>query len=163
MNEATRRVLGEFLTQIDGFNTKKDEKVLIIGATNKPWDLDEAIISRFQRKIYVPLPDDEAREAIFQIHLQDAKSSIYKSVLISRSEVFSGRDISTICHEAISHMVREMNPRLTELSAGQVSKYSLKSRHLNKEDFDEAFAKIRPATKKSELEKYSEWQKDFGG
>ncbi len=163
MNEATRRVLGEFLTQIEGFNTKKEDKVLIIGATNKPWDLDEAIISRFQRKIYVPLPDAKARKAIFKIHLEDAKSSLDLDELADRSEGFSGRDISTVCHEAISHMVREMNPNLTELSAEQVSRYRLKSRPLKESDFQAAFGKIRPATRKAELEKYVQWQKDFGG
>lgn len=163
MNEATRRVLGEFLTQIEGFNTKKDEKVLIIGATNKPWDLDEAIISRFQRKVYVPLPDEKARKGIFRIHLEGAKSSLDLDDLARRSEGFSGRDISSVCQEAINHMVREMNPGLTDMTAEQVSKYRLKSRPLNEPDFQEAFSKIRPATKKVELSKYEDWQKDFGG
>ncbi len=163
MNEATRRVLGEFLTQIEGFNTKKDEKVLIIGATNKPWDLDEAIISRFQRKIYVPLPDEMARKAIFKIHLESAKSSVDLGELARRSEGFSGRDISSVCQEAINHMVREMNTSLTDLTSKQVSNYRLRSRPLSESDFQAAFSKIKPATKMPELKKYGDWQKDFGG
>lgn len=163
MNEATRRVLGEFLTQIEGFNTKKGERVLIIGATNKPWDLDEAIISRFQRKIYVPLPDSKARKSIFKIHLEGADSSISLDGLADRSEGFSGRDISSVCQEAINHMVREMNTSLTDLTSEQVSKYRLKSRPLSEKDFREAFSKVRPATRKADLERYMEWQKDFGG
>jgi len=163
MHEATRRVLGQILTEIEGFNTKKEDKVLIMGATNKPWDLDEAMISRFERKIYVPLPDERARKAIFKIHLEGAQLGFDVSELVSRTEGFSGRDIAHVCQEAINLMVREMNPDLTELTPQQLEKYSLRSRPLALDDFEAALKTIRPATKPEELKRYEEWKRDFGG
>ncbi len=164
MNEATRRVLGEFLTQIEGFNTKKGEKVLIMGATNKPWDLDDAIVSRFQRKIYVPLPDEKARKGIFRIHLEGADASgIDLNELVKKTEGFSGRDIASVCQEAINSMVREQNPDLEELTSRQVEKYTLKYRALKPGDFEGALEKIRPAVSPQGIKKYEEWGKEFGG
>lgn len=164
INEATRRVLGEFLTQIEGFNTKKEEKVLIMGATNKPWDLDDAIVSRFQRKIYVPLPDEKARKAIIRIHLEGADTSgIDLEGLVGKTQGFSGRDISSMCQEAVNIMVREQNPGLEELSSREVERYSLKYRALKPEDFEEALNRIRPAVSAQDVKKYEEWGKEFGG
>lgn len=164
INEATRRVLGEFLTQIEGFNTKKEEKVLIMGATNKPWDLDDAIVSRFQRKIYVPLPDEKARKAIIRIHLEGADTSgIGLDGLVGKTQGFSGRDISSMCQEAVNIMVREQNPGLEELSSREVERYSLKYRALKPGDFEEALNRIRPAVSAQDIKKYEEWGKEFGG
>ncbi|MFQ5647873.1 MAG: ATP-binding protein [Candidatus Aenigmatarchaeota archaeon] len=162
-NEATRRVLGELLAQMEGFSSQKDDKVMIMAATNKPWDIDDAMLSRFERKIEVPLPDDKARRGIFRIHLRDAKTSISVEDLAQRAEGFSGRDIAAVCQEAINHMVRDMNPGLTELTAEQVSRYTLKSRPLTREDFDYAFGKVKPMATKADLEKYEKWKQEFGG
>ena len=56
-HESTRRVKTEFLVQIDGANTRSDDFVVVIGATNRPQELDEAARRRFTKRIYVPLPD----------------------------------------------------------------------------------------------------------
>lgn len=162
MNEATRRVLGQFLTELDGFNTKKDEKVLIMAATNKPWDLDDALVSRFQKRIYVPLPDQKARKDILAIHLEGTSlSGIDSKNLSERTEGFSGRDLSSLCQEAIINMVREMNPQLENMSMGEIEKYSLRSRPLAEKDFEEALKKIKPATHNKE--QYDKWRDEFGG
>jgi len=163
MSEATRRVIGQLLSEIEGFGTKKDEKVIFIGASNKPWDLDEALISRFQRRVYVPLPDAHGRRIILQIHLKGANLEYSLDELNSKTENFSGRDISNLCREAITNMIREQNPNLQDLSRHQIEKYELKYRPLGKEDFDKAFEKAKPASTKADIEKYNKWAQDFGG
>lgn len=66
--ESTRRVKTEFLVQMQGVG-HDDDGILVLGATNIPWDLDPAVRRRFQKKIYIPLPDIEAREVLFKIQL----------------------------------------------------------------------------------------------
>ena len=100
---------------------------------------------------------------IFRINLRDAKTSSGVEELAKKAENFSGRDIAAVCQEAINHMVREMNPNLTDLTTEQVTKYILKSRPLNKEDFDYAFGKVRSTTTKADLERYQKWGQEFGG
>jgi katanin p60 ATPase-containing subunit A1 len=164
IDESTRRVLAQLLTEIEGFNTSKDERVLIMGATNKPWDLDDAVVSRFQKRIYVPLPDDRARRAILQIHLEGADiSEINMSSLVERTGGFSGRDLASLCRQVITNMVREQNPSIERLTVKELEAYSLKYRSLQVKDFDSAFEKIKPTTQPKDIEKYEEWRKEFGG
>lgn len=164
IDESTRRVLGQLLTEIEGFNTNQKDTILIMGATNKPWDLDEAIVSRFQKKIYVPLPDKVARKIILQIHLEGADiTGIDIGKLAEKAEGFSGRDISNLCQEAIIKMVRETNPNLENLTVRDLESYSLNHRPLTEEDFEEAFSKIKPSAQQHSIEKYEEWKKQFGG
>jgi len=163
MNEATRRVLSQLLTEIDGFNTSQKDKVIIIGATNKPWDLDEAVISRFQKKIYVPLPDEVARTSIFNINLTGAQLDFDIKELARRSHAYSGRDISAVCQEAIMLMINEQNPGLGDLTTHSLGTYSLKYRKLRLSDFEHAFGKVKSSVDSTKLSKYDEWKNEFGG
>ncbi len=162
INESSRRVLGELLEGMEGFSNRKDEKVIFIGATNKPWDLDDALLSRFQRKIYVPLPDAESRRKIFEIHLRGAKLRVSINNLVKRSGGYSGRDIAALCQDAINTMIREKNPKLEDLTSKQLETYSLVTRDILPSDFDSAFGKVKPASDSKSLEKYEEWGNEFG-
>ena len=163
INESSRRVLGQLLIEIEGFSTRKEDKILIMGATNKPWDLDDALVSRFQKRIYIPLPDFESRKDIFKIHLRGAElNGISLEELAKKSEGFSGRDIANVCREAIMNMVRKENPELESLDFEKIKNYSLKYRALTKNDFDLAFEKIKPSVETQSIEKYEEWKKEFG-
>ena len=164
IHEATRKVIGELLSELDGFNTKKGDKVVFIGATNRPWDLDEALLSRFERKVYVPLPDMEARKSIFQIHTTGVEmDGISLSGLASRTENFSGRDIANVCREAIMAMIRDQNPKLEGLDSIDLPGYSLKYRKLSADDFESAFEKIKKPITQQDLEKFEKWKEEFGG
>jgi SpoVK/Ycf46/Vps4 family AAA+-type ATPase len=163
VHEATRRVISQLLVELDGFATKKDEKIILMAATNRPWDLDEAMLSRFQRKIYVPLPDLEARKQIFKIHLKDVElSDITIKDLAEKSEGYSGRDIANVCREAIMFMIREENPNLENLNSEQIEKYTMKHRPLKKEDFAYAFSKVKRSVDEKTIKRYKEWKEKFG-
>ena len=64
-NESSRRVKTEFLVQMQGVGND-DQGILVLGATNLPWALDPAIRRRFERRIYIPLPDEKARTTLFR-------------------------------------------------------------------------------------------------
>jgi SpoVK/Ycf46/Vps4 family AAA+-type ATPase len=164
LDDASRRVLGQLLSELDGFASEKLEKVVFIGATNKPWDLDDALLSRFQRKVYVPLPDAESREKILSIHLKGAElgRNITMEDLVARSNGYSGRDIESLCQAAISIMVREKNKSLESLDADDIASYTLETRPLSKADFDAAFAKVKPSSDARSLKRYAEWGQEFG-
>jgi SpoVK/Ycf46/Vps4 family AAA+-type ATPase len=163
LQESTRRVVGQLLEEIEGFNTRKEDKIILMAATNKPWDLDDAMISRFQRKVYIPLPDKKARERIFEIHLKGATlRGITTSALAERSEGFSGRDIANVCREAIMFMIREENPKLEELTPAQIEKYEMKYRSLETKDFDQAFEKVKLTVDRKTIERYEQWGEQLG-
>lgn len=65
-NESTRRVKTEFLVQMDGVGKDTGGKLLVLGATNIPWDIDNAVRRRFEKRIYIPLPDFEARRFLLE-------------------------------------------------------------------------------------------------
>jgi SpoVK/Ycf46/Vps4 family AAA+-type ATPase len=163
IDESSRRVVGQMLSEMEGFEGRRDEKVLFMGATNKPWDIDDALLSRFQRKIFVPLPDAESRKVIFELHLKGADlSKVNIEKLLSDSAGYSGRDIAALCQEAISLMIREKNPDLENLSAKQLEVYTLDTRGMLPEDFAKAFEKVKPSSKVDTLDKYDDWGKEFG-
>jgi vacuolar protein-sorting-associated protein 4 len=74
-NDATRRIKTEFLVQMQGVG-KDDEGILVLGATNIPWDLDPAVRRRFQKKIYISLPDEQARLVMLKLNLGDTPNTL---------------------------------------------------------------------------------------
>jgi katanin p60 ATPase-containing subunit A1 len=164
VDETTRRVLGQLLTEIEGFATSTEDRILVMGATNKPWDLDDAILSRFQKKIYIPLPDIVARKIILQIHLGGADlSHVSIDELAGRTEGFSGRDLANLCQEAIGKMILELNSNMERLTVKELESYRLAHRPLSEDDFRTAMGKIKPGTQKEDVNKYIEWKESFGG
>merc|ERR1712183_445194 len=94
-SEAARRIKTEFLVQMQGVGVDNDG-VLVLGATNIPWVLDSAIRRRFERRIYIPLPEAPARESLFRLHMGDTKNNLtgadFKS-LGQMTERYSGADV----------------------------------------------------------------------
>jgi len=79
-NDSTRRVKTEFLVQMDGVG-KEQDGILILGATNLPYSLDNAIRRRFQKRIYIPLPDKAARSEIFRINTSKVSHTLEKNIM----------------------------------------------------------------------------------
>ncbi len=166
MDEATRRVLSTLLTELSGFDAK-NEDIMFIAATNAPWDLDPAVLSRMERVIYVPLPDEETAEKILRLNTTEKELDIDADIAkLARECVdrhYSGREIKNVAKEAIRHMVDEENPGLEELSdrpTEEIRDYKLRMRPLTRADFDYAFAHVDPKTDEALLRRYEEWDAD---
>jgi vacuolar protein-sorting-associated protein 4 len=107
-SEASRRIKTEILVQMDGVGN--DSKgILVLGATNIPWQLDAAIRRRFQRRVHIGLPDTNGRARMFKLAIGDTDTALVASdynVLASKSEGFSGSDISNVVQHALMRPVR---------------------------------------------------------
>lgn len=168
-SEATRKLLSTLLTELDGLQDKKSGQLLLtLAATNTPWDLDPAVLSRFPRRIYVTLPDLGACLEILKIHTKDLDcSSLDFDLLATRCVecLYSGRDLQNLCQQAIWHMIREENTdlyHLAELPFDELKERSLKVRGLRAGDFEDAFEKIRSPITESDIQRYREWNESFG-
>merc|ERR1712087_501594 len=106
----TRRIKTEFLVQMQGVG-KDTRGVLTLGATNCPWDLDPAIRRRFVKRIYIPLPEKEARQIMFKIHIGNTPNSLTDqdfAIMAEKTDGFSGSDISATVQDALMEPVRTM-------------------------------------------------------
>ncbi|KDR68737.1 hypothetical protein GALMADRAFT_256556 [Galerina marginata CBS 339.88] len=109
-SEGSRRIKTEFLVQMNGVG-HDDTGVLVLGATNIPWQLDNAIKRRFEKRIYIPLPGPDARRRMFEIHVGSTPCQLEPKdyrVLADRTEGFSGSDISIVVRDALMQPVRKV-------------------------------------------------------
>ncbi|MCK5344726.1 MAG: AAA family ATPase, partial [Candidatus Heimdallarchaeota archaeon] len=137
--------------------SKKDDRIVIIGATNLPEHVDIAMRRRFEKRIYVQLPETEAREAVFRIHTKDVQLEGIDdfSHLAEWTEGFSGADIALICREAIMAPLRELDEKdLLKDSTSEIRAVTL-------QDFLKSLEKINPSVSPPELIGYEDWQRQF--
>lgn len=163
MEDAGRRLLGTILAEIDGFHDS--DRVITLASTNAPWDLDEAMLSRFPLRIYVPLPDEKGAKEIFAIHLRGfpLRVTLESLARIAVRKLYSGREIANACTFAVLHMLEEMNPELSDpLKVGSIAGKELTVRPLEAEDFRYAFRRVKSPIKKELLRKYEKWAKEYG-
>jgi len=163
---AERRLLAQLLSELDGLAQKGDDRyVLTIAATNAPWLLDSAVLSRLEKKVYVPLPDGAAREQILRIHLtgKGHTLSCEYGELVSLTEGLSGRELKRLCTDAVARMVGEVNPDLDETAdAGQkaVREYQVRVRALALADFQTVRCHLNPATGPDAVARFQRWHGD---
>lgn len=109
-SESSRRIKTEFLVQMDGVG-KSTDGVLLLGATNIPWGLDDALLRRMERRVYIPLPEEHARSTMFKIHIGNTPHNLteqdYKE-LGTATEGYSGADIGILVRDAIMQPVRTL-------------------------------------------------------
>ncbi|KAG8090449.1 hypothetical protein GUJ93_ZPchr0011g28675 [Zizania palustris] len=109
-HEAMRKMKNEFMVNWDGLRTKVKERVLVLGATNRPFDLDEAVIRRFPRRLMVNLPDASNREKILNVIL--AKEELAPGMdigsLATMTDGYSGSDLKNLCVTAAHYPIREI-------------------------------------------------------
>ncbi|XP_041790885.1 vacuolar protein sorting-associated protein 4B-like [Chelmon rostratus] len=109
-SEAARRIKTEFLVQMQGVGNDNDG-ILVLGATNIPWTLDSAIRRRFEKRIYIPLPEEHARSFMFRLHLGSTPNDLTEEDFVTlgkRTEAYSGADISIIVRDALMQPVRKV-------------------------------------------------------
>ncbi|XP_009786499.1 uncharacterized protein [Nicotiana sylvestris] len=114
-HESSRRLKTELLIQMDGLN-RTDELVFVLAATNLPWELDAAMLRRLEKRILVPLPEPEARCAMFEELLPSLpeEESLPYDLLVEKTEGFSGSDIRLLCKEAAMQPLRRLMAKLEE-------------------------------------------------
>jgi SpoVK/Ycf46/Vps4 family AAA+-type ATPase len=159
-HEATRRMRNEFMAAWDGLRSKDSQRILILGATNRPFDLDDAVIRRLPRRIYVDLPDAENRLKILKIFLtpENLESDFQFEKLAKETEGYSGSDLKNLCIAAAYRPVQEL---LQEEQKGARAEASPGLRSLSLDDFIQSKAKVSPsvaydATTMNELRKWNE-------
>ncbi|CAD7077411.1 unnamed protein product [Hermetia illucens] len=109
-NDSVRRIKTEFLVQMQGVGNDNDG-ILVLGATNIPWVLDSAIRRRFEKRIYIPLPEQHARLVMFKLHLGNTTHVLTESdlkELSNRTDGYSGADIQIVVRDALMEPVRKV-------------------------------------------------------
>eukprot|EP00127_Corallochytrium_limacisporum_P003975 Clim_evm24s156 gene=Clim_evmTU24s156 len=155
-HESARRIKTEFLVQMDGVGGG-DERILVVGATNRPTELDEAARRRFVKRLYIPLPDGEARLAILDNLLQREGASLTdddKQELVEKTDGYSGADMANLCKEAALGPLREITD-IRNVNASQI-------RAIDMRDFNYAMTQVRASVSEKDLDHYLQYAKDFG-
>lgn len=159
-HEATRRMRNEFMAAWDGLRSKDSQRILILGATNRPFDLDDAVIRRLPRRIYVDLPDAENRMKILKIFLsqENLDPSFKFEELANTTEGYSGSDLKNLCIAAAYRPVQEFLDEEKQL-VEKIAKPLL--RPLTLDDFIQAKSKVGAsvaydAASMNELRKWNE-------
>ncbi|XP_022146519.1 katanin p60 ATPase-containing subunit A-like 2 isoform X2 [Momordica charantia] len=118
-HEASRRLKTELLVQMDGL-MQTDELVFVLAATNLPWELDAAMLRRLEKRILVPLPEPEARRAMFEELLppQPGDEELPYDLLMERTQGYSGSDIRLVCKEAAMQPLRRVMAQLEKQQEG---------------------------------------------
>lgn len=109
-SESARRIKTEFLVQMQGVGNDNDG-ILVLGATNIPWVLDSAIRRRFEKRIFIPLPEEHARLVMFKLHLGNTAHVLTEDnlkALAGKTEGYSGADISIIVRDSLMQPVRKV-------------------------------------------------------
>ena len=153
----TERVVSQFLTELDGLVELKD--VVIVAATNRPDLLDSSMLrpGRFDRLIYIPMPDRDARKRILEIHLSRmAVSDVSAEWLAEITEDFSGADLEMLSREAGMLALREHIQPGTSREELIIDKIMV-----TKEHFQVALGRIKPHLSKDILEEYSRMIRGF--
>ncbi|KAH0794467.1 vacuolar protein sorting-associated protein 4A [Histomonas meleagridis] len=185
-SEGARRIKTEFLIQIDGVG-KSMTGILVLAATNIPWCLDPAVRRRFEKKIYIPLPDYEARVKLITLKTEGTPSELTKEEIQEIAHLtdgYSGADINILTRDAAMAPVNRiqqaenfveykgqlcpcnpgtpgaMNMTVLQMSSEQLK--MLKPPPLTIDDFRRSLQKVRPSVSKKDLIKYEKWTQEFG-
>ena len=152
------RVRNQFLKEMDSVMDKgKNLHVYVIGATNKPWDLDWAFIRRFQKRILVPLPDHPTRLMMFRLYTSNLtiEEGVDLHELARLSEGFSGSDIRDVCQSAQLTLIGEF------FETGKAMDKEAKPRALTMGDFKKILEDRKPSVSMGMLSHYSRWFEAF--
>jgi len=180
-NESSRRIKTEFLVQMDGCGNSQ-EGILVMGATNTPWELDEAFRRRFEKRIYINLPDATSRANMFKLKLKGVEHTLTEedfTELGQASELYSGADIKTVSKEALYMAIRKCqnatkfkqlpdgnwtpcspsdpDPKAKEMNMYDIPDGKLKEPPVCLEDFMQALTKCKPSVCIDDLARYEDF------
>ncbi|XP_014663255.1 PREDICTED: spastin-like isoform X3 [Priapulus caudatus] len=158
-HEASRRLKTEFLLEFDGINANAEERILVMAATNRPQELDDAALRRFPKRVYVSLPDYATRAYLLSNLLAKQNSPLSQSdvkTLATLTEGYSGSDLTALAKDAALGPIRDLNPEeVKSVDPSNVRNICLK-------DFREALRRIRSSVPPSSLLAFEKWNSDYG-
>ncbi|XP_026558064.1 fidgetin-like protein 1 [Pseudonaja textilis] len=158
-HESSRRIKTEFLVQLDGAATSSEDRILVVGATNRPQEIDEAARRRLVKRLYIPLPEASARKQIVSRLMSKEHCSLTEEeidFIVKKSDGFSGADMTQLCREASLGPIRSLKSLdITTIRPEQV-------RSIAFQDFESAFKTVRPSVSSTDLELYETWNQMFG-
>ncbi|XP_076851296.1 spastin isoform X2 [Brachyhypopomus gauderio] len=158
-HDASRRLKTEFLVEFDGVQSGGDDRVLVMGATNRPQELDEAVLRRFPKRIYVSLPTEEVRLKLLKDLLGKHGSPLTAkelSQLARMTEGYSGSDLTSLAKDAALGPIRELRPeQVRNMAASEM-------RNINFSDFVDSLKKIKKSVSNQTMEQCVLWNREYG-
>lgn len=165
-HEGSRRMKTELLVQMDGLS-KTDDLVFLLAASNLPWELDQAMLRRLEKRILVDLPTYEARKAMFKHHLPtvvvpkegglELLSNLDYDLLATKTEAYTGSDLRLVCKEAAMRPVRKIFDALEKNDHGDLH---IRLDTITTSDVMKAIDRTKPSAGKMK-ERYAAWQREY--
>ncbi|EDV93061.1 spastin isoform X1 [Drosophila grimshawi] len=159
-HEASRRLKTEFLVEFDGLPGNPDgDRIVVLAATNRPQELDEAALRRFTKRVYVSLPDVQTRELLLNRLLQKQGSPLDSDALgrlAKITEGYSGSDLTALAKDAALEPIRELN--VEQVKCLDISAM----RQITEKDFHNSLKRIRRSVAPQSLNSYEKWSQDYG-
>ena len=179
-SEASRKVMAEVLVQMDGVSGKLDQEdlsieelkkniVMVMGATNLPWDLDDALRRRFEKRVYIPLPNSVGRREMFHINMKGIKvqDDLDLDKLVQLTDGYSGADIANVCREA---SLMQMRRKLMK-TGGRLNFTMIKNNPsclmneldapVSQKDFETAIQNISKSVSQNDIKKYEQFTEEY--
>ncbi|XP_072912706.1 spastin [Hemitrygon akajei] len=158
-HDASRRLKTEFLIEFDGVQSGGDDRVLVMGATNRPQELDDAVLRRFIKRVFVSLPNKQTRLLLLTNLLGKHGNPLNRKdldYLAKQTEGYSGSDLTALAKDAALGPIRELKPEeVRSMAASEVRKIRLS-------DFEDSLRKIKRSVGPQTLEGYRRWNEDYG-
>ncbi|XP_068151618.1 fidgetin-like protein 1 [Drosophila tropicalis] len=158
-HESSLRLKNEFLIHLDGATTSEENRILVIGATNRPQELDEAVRRRFVRRLYIPLPDKDARKQIIIKIIGQVKHNLTThdiEVLSESADGYSGADVDSLCRYASMAPLRALShAEIDQIQAQQLPAVTM-------DDFKQALRFISKTVSPEDIERYISWNEIYG-
>ncbi|KAJ3326011.1 hypothetical protein HDV06_002396 [Boothiomyces sp. JEL0866] len=157
-HEASRRLKTEFLLQFDGIGSGSNERILLLAASNRPQELDQAALRRMVKRIYIPLPELSTRKALISHLLKGTTHSLSGNeinYLAKALDGYSASDITALAKEAALGPIRGLGRKLMTVDSDEI-------RPINYTDFQNAMKIIRPSVSPSYLKEIEQWNKEKG-
>ena len=195
-HESSRRVKTELLVQMDGIDASSEDDenggeggvndnerdgededgiakktVIVLAATNMPWDIDDAMRRRLEKRIYIPLPDKEGRRELFRINMKGCEigDKVNLDLLAEHSDGYSGADVANVCRDAammsvrrIMEAARKQGLRKEQMQLMLKEQKAQLHTAVSHDDFEVALSKVSKSVSDADLVRYSEWMAEFG-
>ncbi|KAF3334853.1 Katanin p60 ATPase-containing subunit A1 [Carex littledalei] len=169
-HESSRRVKSELLVQIDGVNNSstgedgQKKLVMVLAATNFPWDIDEALRRRLEKRIYIPLPDLNSRKELIKINLRtvEVAPNLDFDDVARRTEGYSGDDLTNVCRDASFNGMRRKIAGKTREEIKNMAMEEIVNDPVAMCDFEAALAKVQKSVSPADIEQHEKWFAEFG-